>query len=482
MNRLFLLSFLVLGAAVGASAQSLDALTRPRDGRIVHIASTDPTGGNGDLRGVAPGQTLTLVDYKGAGTVRRWWVTIAPRNQVAVQRQGIIRCYWDGETTPSVECPVSDFFGMGFGEWKDFQSLPLSMTSGGYNCYWPMPFSRSCKITFENRSPARVDAFYYNIDIETTPKPPKDPLYFHAQFRRTRTERGKPVTILKALGRGHYVGTVLSMQFVRGRGLGFLEGDEQVFVDGEAKPSIVGTGTEDYFNSGWYFDTGAFSAPQHGAPIKDTLRGRISAYRWHISDPIPFTQSLTFQIEHGGVNDAPPADYCSVAFWYQTHPRAPLTPLPAYLLPLPEVPVFRIPGILEGEGLIDTATVSAGNLDIQDMSVWDADWSNAAQLWWLGASLGARLTLSVPSTSAGEKEVVLYITRAVDYGDFTVRVNGVPVGGTVSGYSKDVVPSGAVVLGKAAFKAGANTLILEIVGKDDRSKGYLVGIDGIVLR
>ena len=144
MNRIVycfaaLLMALVVALPVSAQAplgvSTLSSLMVPRGGKTLGFSSNAPRGGNGEARPVTPGETLTLVDYSGgAGIVRRWWITIAPRNNVQVQRQAIIRCYWDGETTPSVECPVSDFFGMGFGEWHDYQSLPLNMTSGGYNC------------------------------------------------------------------------------------------------------------------------------------------------------------------------------------------------------------------------------------------------------------------------------------------------------------------------------------------------------------
>lgn len=99
----------------------------PRAGKIAHYSSFDRTGGNGDFWRVAPGQTVTLVNHQGPGVVRRWWLTIGPWNNVELQRQGIIRCYWDGETSPSVEVPVADFFGMGFGQWRQYISLPLSM-------------------------------------------------------------------------------------------------------------------------------------------------------------------------------------------------------------------------------------------------------------------------------------------------------------------------------------------------------------------
>ena len=300
----------------------------PREGGLAHYSSTDTTGGNDDRRPIEPGDTLTLVDHEGTGVVRRWWVTIDPRDDPEVLRNLIVRCYWDDEATPSVEVPVTDFFGMGFGEWKDYVSMPLNMTSGGYNSYWPMPFHRHARITVENRSTKPVSSFYYNIDVRTYDRLPKDARYFHAQFRQVRTEAGRPVTILDTKGSGHYVGTLISMQSEQGEGISYLEGDERIFIDGERTPSIVGTGTEDYFSSGWYFITGEYSAPYHGVTVKDEEHGRINAYRWHIEDPIPFKKSLLFQIEHGGTNDRPNVEYASVAFWYQTHPHAPFPPLP----------------------------------------------------------------------------------------------------------------------------------------------------------
>ena len=136
-----------------------------KEGRLIQYSSEDPTGGNIDKRPIAPGETLTLMDHKGPGVVRRWWITIAPRISVEIQRTLIVRCFWDDEKTPSVEVPVADFFGMGFGQWKDFISMPLNMTSGGYNSYWPMPFHKSARIEVENTGTEPVESFYYNIDV-----------------------------------------------------------------------------------------------------------------------------------------------------------------------------------------------------------------------------------------------------------------------------------------------------------------------------
>lgn len=482
--RLFL-PLALAAPAVGAQGVlgrgTLDGLMVQREGRIAHYASTDPTGGNEDSRPIAPGEALTLAEHEGAGIIRRWWLAIAPRNRAELQRQLIVRCYWDGEEEPSVEAPVTDLFGMGFGEWRDYQSLPMNMTSGGYNAYWPMPFRDGARITVENRSDVPVERFYYNVEVEAHERLPDDLLYFHAQYRQTRTRAGAPVTILETTGRGHYVGTLLSMQPRRGRGLGYLEGDEMIYVDGEASPSIVGTGTEDYFSSGWYYDTGPYSAPYHGAPIKDEERGRISTYRWHIEDPIPFDRSLRFVIEHGGTNDAPDVEYASVAYYYQTHPHPPAPPLPNDLLPL----IRTLLPETEAEEFLESARASGGALRVQTMEPLEAAWGGAAQLWWVEARPGDRLTLPLEAPDDGEYELTGFFTRAVDYGIVRVLVNGQPVGPLVDGYAEHVEPTGPLSFGRVPLRAGPNEVVVEILGKDARaagySNGYLVGLDGFTL-
>ena len=469
---------------------TLDALARPHAGRIAHYSSRDTTEGNADFRAIAPGETVTLVDHRGAGIVRRWWVTIAPRNNRQIQRQLIVRCWWDDETEPSIEVPISDFFGVGFGEWRQYESLPLNMTSGGYDSYWAMPFRRHARITVENRSAVAVGAFYYNVDIETRPALDDSTLYFHAQFRRVITAAGQPVTVLDATGRGQYVGTVLSMQPLHRRGLWYLEGDERVFVDGERSPGIIGTGTEDYFSSGWYFDTGPYSSLYHGLTIKDSLTSRVSAYRWHIEDPIPFSRSLRFTIEHGGTNDAPNTDYSTVAFWYQTHPHAPFPALPSDLLPdSTSIQILRIPGAIEAEALLAEAHVTDGKLQGQDMGEWEADsgrWSGGTHLWWTLAKPGARLTLPIRVPSAGSYDLTGYFTRAGDYGNVRLRVNGRTLPTIVHAWAPNVSPTGPISFGRVPLRAGVNDVTVEIVGKDPQSHGYsdgyLVGIDAFVVR
>lgn len=313
----------------------LSNLAAPRPGRARHEGSWDRKHNNDDCLHLKAGETVTLLDYQGPACVHRFWVTIAPRIDVQILSKAILRMYWDGDEYPSVECPVGAFFGVGFGEQHDYTSLPLDENSGGYNCYWPMPFHKSARWTLTNGADKPIDAFYYNIDFTALDSLPADTRHFHAQFRRENpTAPGRNYTILDTVGAGHYVGTAL---FIAGPALGFLEGNEMVYIDGDTSPTIEGTGTEDYFSSGWYFDRGVYSAPYHGLIIKDEKLSRISAYRWHIEDAMPFTRSIRFTIEHGTGNNVQ-ADYSSVAYYYLAGPSPEPPPLPADLLPSKPVP------------------------------------------------------------------------------------------------------------------------------------------------
>lgn len=179
---------------------------------------------------------------------------------------------------------------------------------------------------------------------------------------------------------------------------------------------------------------------------------------------------------------AGPVEHASVAFWYQTHPHAAFPRLPPNLLPLSRI---TLPDI-EAEDLVEAARVSGGRVQAQDMSGFDAAWGGAAQLWWVEARAGDRLTLSLAAPSAGTYELIRFFTRAQDYGIVRLHVNGRALEPLVDGYNRGVVPSRPVSFGRVSLRAGANELVVELLGKDSRSAGYsdgyLVGIDGFVLR
>jgi hypothetical protein len=478
----FLASPALLPGQSDAFSSPLSNLASPREGKAMHEGSWDRKHLNDDALHLKPGETVTLFAHEGAGCVHRFWVTIAPREDVAVESQAILRMYWDGDVHPSVECPIGAFFGVGFGEQKDYISMPLDETSGGYNCFWPMPFHKSARWTLTNGSGKKIDSFYYNIDYTALDSLPAATRHFHAQFRREYpTTPGRNYTILDTVGEGHYVGTAL---FMAGKALYFLEGNEMVYIDGATTPSIEGTGTEDYFCSGWYFDRGVYSAPYHGVVIKDEKRSRVSAYRWHIEDAIPFTKSIRFTIEHGTGN-AVTADYSSVAYYYLAGPSPAPQPLPADLLPstMPLLTDFVIPGAVEAEDLVASAKATLGDVWVQDMGQWEYGeaWSKGGALFWQTDQPGGYLSFEIPSAKAGKFELVARMVTGPGFGVVQFSGGGKPLGDSIDLYAPAIAPR-EVSLGLVDLKAGLNPLAISVTGKNPSSLDFRVGIDAFVLK
>ncbi|MBS5583046.1 DUF2961 domain-containing protein [Bacteroides uniformis] len=288
---------------------------------------------------INPKETFTLAEIDESGCIQHIWMT-----PTGNWRFSILRIYWDDEKEPSVECPVGDFFGMGWGEYAHLNSLAVCVNPGSaFNSYWQMPFRKKCKITMENLADAPM-RLYYQIDYSLT-EVPEDAAYFHAQFRRTNPVPYKDVyTIVDGIkGKGHYVGTYMAWQVNNNRWWG--EGEIKFFMDGDKQfPTICGTGTEDYFCGSYNFDRGGkyieFSTPYAG--LHQVIRPdgtyranqRFGMYRWHITDPIRFEKDLKVTIQDLGWRAdrrylAQRSDISSVAFWYQQEPHRTFPELPS---------------------------------------------------------------------------------------------------------------------------------------------------------
>lgn len=289
---------------------------------------------------IEKGQVFTMAEIQGQGALQHIWMT-----PTGAWRFSIFRIYWDGETEPSVETPVGDFFGNGWGTSALISSLPVAVNpANAFNCYWEMPFRKSCKITMENIGDDPM-TLYYQVDYTLTDVP-QDAGYFHAQFRRTNPLPFKSdYTILDGVkGWGQYVGTYMAWGVHNGGWWG--EGEIKFFMDGDTKfPTICGTGTEDYFCGSYNFENQTthqyqeFNTPYSG--LAQVIRPdglyksqqRFGLYRWHIMDPIRFEKDLKVTIQalgwHSGTRYLPlQDDIASVAFWYQTEPHAPFPKLP----------------------------------------------------------------------------------------------------------------------------------------------------------
>ena len=203
------------------------------------------------------GETITLADIEGPGIIRHIWMTVPDKTAAGsfVMRDLVLRFYWDGQTRPSVEVPLGDFFCCGFGRECFVNSVPVAVVPNrGFNCYFPMPFKKKAKITLENQHANKIPAFFYQVDYCLYDELPDDIAYFHAQWRRERlTEKTKDYTILDGVkGKGHYIGTYMALTTLERYWWG--EGEMKFYIDGDEEyPTICGTGTEDYFGGSWSF-------------------------------------------------------------------------------------------------------------------------------------------------------------------------------------------------------------------------------------
>jgi Protein of unknown function (DUF2961) len=290
---------------------------------------------------VEPKQTFTMADIAGPGAIQHIWLT-----PTGHWRFSILRVYWDGETSPSIETPVGDFFASGWGKYGQVSSLPVAVNPGSaFNSYFVMPFRKSCRITLENIADDAMTV-YYQVTYALTDVP-DDAAYLHAQFRRVKALPYKQdYTIAEGIqGEGHYVGTHMAIGVNNSGWWG--EGEIKFFMDGDGEfPTICGTGTEDYFCGSYNFENSTtkryqeFTTPYSGLSLVTKPDGlydsqlRFSLYRWHITDPIRFEKDLRVTIQSLGWQSKgrylpQQNDIASVAYWYQVEPHAAFPALPA---------------------------------------------------------------------------------------------------------------------------------------------------------
>ncbi|HAQ21249.1 MAG TPA: hypothetical protein DCR40_18760 [Prolixibacteraceae bacterium] len=344
MKRIIHLLLLVFSFGVlfsqNQSSEMLSLSQIKKNVKTKRIGSFDQTGGNGDcLSGIANGEKRVIMDVKGAGIINHIWITIAPEAAKASRNDIILRMYWDGNTFPSVESPIGPFFGNGWNETYNFVTTPLSVSPGwgkSYVSYFAMPFASGAKIEIENQTGEKINSFYFNIDYLEVPALPENSGRFHAWYNHEITdalpdgenewgllgETGKNpkgegnYLFADIQGKGHFVGVNYYVNCPSTMWYG--EGDEMVFIDGDTTPTIVGTGTEDFFNTSWC-PKELFQHPYYGYPRVNNETGWLGhthVYRFFIADPVYFDNSCKFTIEHGHNNNLT-LDLASVAYWYQ---------------------------------------------------------------------------------------------------------------------------------------------------------------------
>ena len=360
-------------------SSALKSLILPREGESFRGSSWDKSGGNADSVSIGAGKEHVFFEAKGPAQINHIWLTIACSQEYYLRRI-LIKMYWDDEQTPSVECPIGDFFGVGHGVANHYVSLPLNMitkqgapqTFAAMNSFFTMPFLKNARLVIENQCDVDIDAFYFYVDYESVPSFGCNPLYFHACWKRENPTDGiynmeqlkaeqtdfasslKTVSrtkniggngnyvILDAEGSGHFVGCNLSIDHINPvpNVTWFGEGDDMFFIDGDTwPPRLHGTGTEDYFCAAWDYPSLKYDGPYHGISLAEPYSvpkawetpgawgggsfgysGKWTTYRFHIEDPVIFKKSILFSIEHGHGNSLS-NDYASTAYWYQAEPH-----------------------------------------------------------------------------------------------------------------------------------------------------------------
>ena len=344
---------------VAAAPEELFAAARLREYKARRSSSWDRSGGNGDAVAVNPGKEAVLLDVTGAGVVTHLWFTINSPDPMHLKNL-VLRAWWDGESAPSIESPIGDFFGLGLGEYYTYQSALLAVAPmKALNAYFKMPFASAARMTVTNEGTIRTDNLYFAVDYVTVAQLPGDLGRFHAQYRQAApckawtdqwTNEYSPAinekknlsgegnyVFLEATGRGHFVGVTHAV--LQNQDQWFGEGDDMIFIDGDTVPTINGTGTEDYYNGAWDFGGKEFANLHQGAPYivdPERIGGRYCLYRWHTESPIPFEKSIRVTMEHGHANHRADNFY-STAFWYQTEPHAVFPALPPIEARVPKV-------------------------------------------------------------------------------------------------------------------------------------------------
>jgi hypothetical protein len=484
-------------------------------------------GSNYDRLGhIKPGETVTLFKAEGAGVVNHIWLTFNEARPNWYEPEGsanpgelVIRMYWDNATEPAVESPLGNFFAAGFGLRNEIRSVPVIVESGdGYNCYWQMPYFKSGKITITNDGNKAARGFYYQVDYTEYKRLPGNTTYFCAQYRQEYPEKlGSDYLVADIEGQGQYVGTVMS---VRSRSpFWFGEGDAKFYVNGEKEPSIWGTGTEDYFLAAWglsefLFDY--FGCTYMSTNGEEDLNVKFTLYRWHIYDPVVFTRSLRFEIEHKGWMSPDETetgkadahveredDMATVAFWYQKGQPKRFAELPPYeerVLPNLDI-------IIEGKDMIGSVRHSPGKVELQK----GFDWTGDGQILFT-PSMGNNAWMEADFMIEKEeyRGLIIKMSHGDNYGTYSVYLDGKPIPRvpmtTDMDYSDNQVNTADVkimnlfqasrapgsqiaivevvkdyYIGSAALKKGKHTIRFEQVGKDPFSKGNSLGFDSFRL-
>lgn len=413
------------------------------------------------------GKSATIFEAAKGGRIVA--IRLSPASAFAgPDRQLLLRATWDGDSNPAILSPIGDFFGYSFGD-PSARSLLVGTDDDTAYAYFPMPFDKSAKIEVVSEKEPGT-AVHFVSEVFSTSEPRKaDEGRFYAQWRRENpVAQGSPFTFVDVQGNGHLVGVILQSQGIESGQTHFFEGDDEATLDGDL--TIHGTGSEDFFNGGWYDVpgrwNGRFSLPLSGALDYQKSMGRTGGYRLMLNDAYAFHKSLKLTIEHGGEGNQEPADYAGMSFFYLERP-----PLPAPVLPnaasravtqpqrLVYVPGWNEPifafsfekmSLRKQELKVDNKDVRVLSIEAQGEEMFGPHY----------------IAFTVPVPSAGDYKVAVEALRGPEQGTIQLMANNHEIGKPVSFKAGSLTRGEPVSLGTVPFRTGENQIFLRLGSED----------------
>ena len=434
-----------------------------------------------------PGESLELV-LQGGGAVQVLSVKLDADDLPQSLRSTVLEMTFDGNRT--VWCPVGEFFGTG-PRLNAHQTWVTKVSDDGWmRAFWVMPFAEHCRVALRNHGQQSV-----RVELEsrhTSKDWAQGDMHFHSTWRQltkveTQSNEGADhgafdVNYVTVVGAGVYVGDTLTL--FNGSPAWWGEGDEKIYVDGEAFPSHFGTGTEDYYGYAWS-NPNVFDAPFHAQPYGKGANETDLAVnsRYRSLDAIPFTKSIQVDMELWHWHKTR-MNFAPATFWYALPgAQSPYGSDPAVELPIARsaddvVEVFREPGAIEAE-LLHVTETSGGVAEIQHIPSFG--WSGHQQLWWRDATTNDTLTLEFSAETTAQYDILLRLTRARDYGRVQFSINGTIQGPEFDLY-RDPLDTVTVTLPAVTLHKDANLLQIQITGSHPNAdKRHMAGLDYIKL-
>jgi hypothetical protein len=424
---------------------------------------------------VEPGQTRLLKEFKGGRAICEFFVKVKAKDILDALRKVVLTMEFDGEK--NVECPIGDFFGAGPGV-NAYESLPLGVTADGEMwCHWYMPFEKSASISFRNfgTGPVTINGGLSTVAHVWTPRS----MHFHAKWRTEFDSPTRPMrdwNYLQAAGKGVFAGVAFAIGNPVTAWWG--EGDEKIYVDGEAFPSYFGTGTEDYYGYAWCCEMPFWHA-YHNQPRCDGVGnyGQAAHNRWHIMDRIPFTKRFQFDMELWDWADGISVTMSVVPYWYAlpgaTDGFGPIRPADLRLQLVKPWPSQKVAGAIEGEAMRVIEHTAQITQHVVDQS------SDGKVLFWCnGTNPGDKLVLAFPANKTGKYRVFARFFKSDDSGIVQMSINGQRAGVAIDLYNDRPTAAPETDLGVFDLPESENRIVVEMVGANNKAaREYLFGLD-----